>query len=383
MDAVTDRRPRAGSRPIRVLHLIKGLGRGGAEMLLADGPRLSDPAELRYAFGYFVPWKDALAGELAERIGPVVCFDAPSAASMLARVPGVARVIRDLDADLVHCHMPLASVVGRLAGRIAHVPVISTEHNVLERYHPATRVATLATWGMQAHVIAVSQEVARSIARHGRSRVPVTVVPNGVSLERFPGPGDPVLARREVGLPELSPVVGTIAVFRSQKRLDLWLAAAARIARSLPEARFLLVGDGPLRGVVEREIERLGLGERVTLTGLQADVRPFLRAMDVYMVSSDFEGLPVALLEAMATGIVPVSTAVGGIGEVISKGPGVLVPRGDVEGLSRGVLQILGQSPALRQQMSARARARVEAEFGTDRMMRRIEAVYREVLGRD
>lgn len=351
-------------------------------MLLADGPARSDPTEFQYAFGYFVPWKNALASEISQRIGPVVCFEAASAVAMLRSTWRVARQIREFGADLVHCHMPLASVVGRIAGALAGVPVISTEHNVLERYHPATRVATLATWGMQKHVLAVSEEVARSIARHANSSVFVTVVRNGVSLERFAPAADPVRSRRDLGLPERSPVVGTIAIFRSQKRLDIWLRAAARIAEAVPDARFVLVGDGPLRADVEREIDAQGLRQKVLLPGLQEDVRPFLRAMDVYMIASDFEGLPVALLEAMATGVIPVSTAVGGIGEVISEECGVLVPRGDPEGLARAVNGLVGKTPGERTQMKMAARSRIAAEFGTEGMMRQIESVYRQVLGR-
>lgn len=379
MAAVT---PRSSSTAIRVFHLIKGLGRGGAEMLLADGPLRSAPTEFQYAFGYFVPWKNALAAEISQRIGPVVCFEAPSAVAMVASARRVAREVRKFDAQIIHCHMPLASVVGRIAGALARVPVVSTEHNVLERYHPATRMATLATWGMQRHVVAVSGEVARSIARHGKSGVPVTVVRNGVSPERFAPAPDPVRARRDLGLPDDALVVGTVAVFRSQKRLDLWLRAAARIAGAHPKTRFVVVGDGPLRLEVERQIDSLRLRQTVLLPGLQADVRPFLHAMDVYMISSDFEGLPVALLEAMSAGVIPVSTSVGGIQEVVSSDSGVLVPPGDPEALAGAVCALLGRTQAERARMASAARSRITTELGTEGMMRQIESIYREVLSR-
>lgn len=350
-------------------------------MLLAEGPARSDPGEFEYAFGYFVPWKDALVQSVG-RTGPVTCFDAASAPRLMLRIPAVVRAIREARADVVHCHLPLASVAGRIAGALSGIPVVSTEHNVLERYHPATRMATRATWRLQAHVIAVSGEVETSIRRSVGSAVPVTVIRNGVAVERFLPAEDRAGARVALGLPADAPVVGTIAVFRTQKRLDLWLEAARRIAALRPDVRFLLVGDGPLRPEVERTLDALGLRDRVTLPGLVEDVRPFLRAMDVYLVSSDFEGLPVALLEAMATGVVPVSTAVGGIPEVVSEATGFVVPRGDALALSQAVLAALGAPAEERGERSRRARERITSELGVEPMMRRTEAVYRQVLGR-
>jgi glycosyltransferase involved in cell wall biosynthesis len=122
-----------------------------------------------------------------------------------------------------------------------------------------------------------------------------------VSTERFRRtPELRAEARARLDIAPDAPVVGTVAVFRTQKRLDLWLEVAARIAARRPDARFLLVGDGPLRAEVEGHVARLGLGAQVLLPGLQEDVMPYLAAMDVFFVASDFEGLPVALLEAMS-----------------------------------------------------------------------------------
>lgn len=365
-------------RPLRVFHLIKGFGRGGAERLLADGPARSDPAEFRYAFGYFVPWKDALVPDV-RRVGEVTCFDAGSPAVLAARTARVARVIRRFDADVIHCHLPLASVVGRVAGALLGVPVVSTEHNVLERYHVATRMAALATWRLQKHVIAVSDEVARSIARHASTTVPVTVVRNGVDVSQFSRAVDTADARRRLGFDRGACVVGTVAVFRSQKRLDLWMEAAARIAHEVPSSRFVVVGDGPLRSEVDAAVRRLGLSGKVVFPGLVEDVRPFLAAMDVYMMSSDFEGLPVALLEAMAAGVVPVTTDAGGIAEVVTEDAGVTVRRGDPAALAAAVTRVLALPVEAKTALSAAARRRVEAEFSVDAMMRQVEAVYRQV----
>jgi len=366
---------------LHVCHLIKGLGRGGAERLLPQLAR-AGRGRLRLSVGYFLPWKDALAGELEEAGCAVRCFGARSAGGMLARAPAVARWLRRERADLVHAHLPLAGVTARMAGKLGRIPVIYTEHNLQERYHPLTRRANLATWRWQRAVIAVSAGVAESIARYAWGGVPVRVVRNGIEIVPEDEAGGRAL-RERLGIPAAAPVVGTVAVFRRQKRLDLWLEAARRIADSEPAARFLVVGDGPLRGEVEALAGRLGLGGRVVFPGLLDDVRPCLAAIDVYLMTSEFEGLPLALLEAMAAGRAVVVTAVGGIPEAVTDGETGVVRRfGDVEGLADAAAGLLAD-PERRAALGSAARRRVAESFGIERMSAELEAIYRRVLRGD
>jgi glycosyltransferase involved in cell wall biosynthesis len=370
------------SRPLSIAHLIKGLGRGGAEGLLPQVVRYGG-AGFSYRAGYFLPHKDALAGELASAGAPVRCFGGRSAAGLLVRVPRVATWLRDERVDLLHCHLPLAGVVGRLAARLARVPVVYSEHNVIERYHPLTRRAHAATWRLQAAVVAVSEEVAASVRRTMGEAVPVRVVRNGIDVERMAATAEEVAsARAELGVAGSAPLVGTVAVLREQKRLDLWLAAARTVADALPAARFAIVGDGPLRGELEAEAARLGIAGRVTFTGLRPDVRAYHHAFDLFLASSQFEGLPLALLEAMAAGRPVVATRVGGVPEAVDDGvEGLLVPPGDPAALAAAALSLLAD-PARARALAAAARRRVAADFGVARMARELELLYAEVLGR-
>lgn len=364
---------------MRVYHLIKSLGRGGAEMLLPEGLREAGP-DTTYAVGYFLPHKDALVGAIQDRGAEVHCFGGVSAGQILARVPAVVREIRRFRPDVIHCHLPLAGVAGRLAGRLTNTPVVYTEHNLQPRYHPLTFRANRATWRLQKRVIACSADVARSIHEHIGDRVPVQVVQNGVATEHFrrdPAAGEAI--RRRLGIPADGRVMATVAVFRTQKRLTTWLEVAARVLAEDPRAHFLLVGDGPLRGEVEAAVARLGLQERVHLPGLLEDVRPWLSAADVYVMSSEFEGLPVALLEAMACGLPAVSTEVGGIGEVVAEGvQGHLVHRDEPLSLVRPVLELFADD-VRRESLGLAARERVVEGFGMARMMGELEAIYRDV----
>lgn len=368
--------------PVHVAHLIKGLGRGGAEGLLPQVVRHGG-AGFSYRAGYFLPHKDALAGELAAAGTPVRCFGGTSAAGLLVRVPRVAAWLRAEGVDLLHCHLPLAGVAGRLAARLARVPVVYTEHNVLARYHPLTLRAHRATWRLQAAVVAVSEEVASSVRQAMGEAVPLRVVRNGIEVERMVASGEEIAAvRAELGAPEGAPLVGTVAVLREQKRLDLWLAAARIIGEELPAARFAIVGDGPLRGELETEAARLGLADRVAFTGLRPDVRAYHHAFDLFLASSQFEGLPLALLEAMAAGRPVVATRVGGVPEAVEDGvEGLLVPPGEPAALAAAALSLLAD-PARARALAAAARRRVAADFSIARMAGELEAIYAEVLGR-
>ena len=350
-------------------------------MLLPEGLRCADRERFTYGYGYFLPWKDAMAPSLTAQGAEVVCFGGRCGVGLCLRARRLAAFLREWRADLLHCHLPMAGIVGRLAGKMAGVPVVYTEHNKMERYHPLTRRINRMTWDWQKQVIAVSQDVAASIHAHVRSQVPVEVVLNGVDLEHFnPAAWSGAAVRERLGISATAPVVSTVAVFRVQKRLDDWLTAAKLLKASYPETHFLLVGDGPLREEMKQLARSLGLEQSVHFVGLQQDVRPYLAASDVYMMSSVFEGLPVALLEAMAMGRPVVATAVGGIPEVIESGRnGMLAPAGQPQVLARAVGQLLS-SPELRREMGASARRSVDERFSIRRMVAQLEAMYLRVL---
>ena len=369
--------------PVRVFHLIKSLGRGGAETLLVETLRAGDRSRFEYRYGYFLPWKDALVSSLQAEGADVVCFGARSNLTILLAARRVAGHLRRCRADVLHCHLPIAGVVGRVAGKLAGVPVVYSEHNKMERYHPFTRRLNLSTWGWQDRVIAVSSDVAESVRAHARSDVRVEVVLNGVDVHRFDRCRvDAAALRRELGIPLGAPVVGTVAVFRTQKRLDQWLEAARALLEVYPDARFLLVGDGPLRAELSARADSLGLNGAVHWAGLQSDVRPYLAAMDVYLMSSAVEGLPIALLEAMAMRCVVVATSVGGIPEVVVDGRnGFLVPAGRPDVFAEVTGRVL-RSPSALARVADEARRTVEERFSIRKMTEQLEAAYQDVVSR-
>jgi glycosyltransferase involved in cell wall biosynthesis len=370
------------SNIIKILHLIKSLGRGGAEMLLPETLRVHDRERFSFAYAYCVPHKDQLVPMLTEQGAEVRCFPATNPLKLFAQTPAIARYARDWGADLIHCHLPLAGVVGRWAGRWAGIPVVYTEHNKQERYHPLTRRLNLATMGGNARVLAVSDNVLESLREHWSGPAERSqLLLNGVNTRRFdPGQYDPVEARRSLGLPVEAPIIGTVCVFRTQKRLPEWLALARRVKDTYPAAHFVLVGDGPEEDAVRARAAELDLTDCLHLPGRLEEVRPWLAALDVYLMSSEFEGLPIAMLEAMSMGLPVVATRAGGIGEVVREGQeGFLSSVAEWERLEKPLLRLVGDAP-LREELGAAARRRVVESFSIERMARSLEEVYLEVL---
>ncbi|MFD5918907.1 glycosyltransferase [Kitasatospora sp. NPDC058201] len=372
--------------PTRVLWLAKGLGRGGAEQLLLNCARHADRSRYRIEVAYVLPWKDALAPALTEAGVPVHC---------LGGVPGtpgradprwplrLRRLIADRRYGLVHTHMPVPAAAARLLSpTVAPAPrLVHTEHNVWDRYRTATRWANALTYRRNDAVIAVSHAVERTIpADRRRPGDWVTVVHHGPDLAGAPeGPAARAAARAGLGLPDDAFVVGTVGNLTPKKDQAALLAAHAALRRRRPDARLVLIGAGPLEARLRALAAELGLTDAVLFTGSRADVPELLPAFDAFTLSSRQEGLPVALMEAMTSGLPAVVTRVGGMPEVLDDGDqGFLVPPGDPSALADALAR-LADDPELRTRLGAAARERSK-RFDVAGAQRAVEAVYARVL---
>lgn len=235
------------------------------------------------------------------------------------------------------------------------------------------------------HVITVSEQQRRTLLGLGFAPDRVSVVRPGIPYLAHGGhhdatPEERAEARRKWSLPDDTFVITAIGRLSTEKRFDLYLETCAALAKKLPEARFLLVGGGKQEEVLRALAGTLGLGERVTFTGLTRDMQSVYAATDLVMLTSDTEGTPHVLLEAMGSGIPVVATAVGGIPEFIQDGEqGLLVPQGDTRALVEAALSIQGD-PALRARLVAGGRE-IAGQFTVERMVDGVERVYRSVLG--
>jgi glycosyltransferase involved in cell wall biosynthesis len=368
--------------PIPVLHIIKSLGRGGAEMLLPETLRQHDQQKFKFHYIYFLPWKNQMVSAIEEEGGTVVCIPAKNNAAILLAVRKIAAYVRKHNIQLIHCHLPWAGMAGRMAGRLTGVPVIYTEHNKWERYHKLTYLMNKFTFGSQQRVIAVSAEVANSIkTNYGKANPLVQVVANGtdtVKYSRSQNIGHDI--RKELNIPATATVIGITCVFRVQKRLGTWLEIAKALHAKHPDTFFIIVGDGPLREEIHARAKALGTDKYVFFAGLQTETRPYFTAMDVFMMSSEFEGLPIALLEAMSMNCVPACTTAGGIPEVIKDGEnGVLVPVQEPMQLVDRLSALL-QQPGQVAKMKQAARETVINSFSMKKMVGELEVIYNDLI---
>ncbi|MEZ4729004.1 MAG: glycosyltransferase [Caldilineaceae bacterium] len=383
----------------KILILIKSLGLGGAERLLVDSLPYLKRDQYEYHFAYLLPWKDYLTTHLCAAGFAVHClgrgsdpaqpharYTPPKPLQALTLLPAALYRLNCLQRqeqfDLIHADLPVSSILARLLGQYFHLPVVYTEHNLQERYHPWTRQANRLTYRWNSHVVAVSGEVMASIARHGLAhRTQVTMLLNGVPVEQVRAEAQNLdELRAQLNLHANLRIVGTVAVFRSQKRLTDWVAMAAQVAAQRDDVIFLLVGDGPEMPTVRAQVAALGIADKICLVGFREDGRRLLGLMDIYVMSSEHEGLPIALLEAMALGKPVVATSVGGIPEVLTHGEeGYCTDVGDIDHLAGHVIELLDR-PALRQQMGQRGAAKIAAHYHIKQRVRAIETLYRELL---
>jgi glycosyltransferase involved in cell wall biosynthesis len=188
--------------------------------------------------------------------------------------------------------------------------------------------------------------------------------------------------RKELNIPATATVIGITCVFRVQKRLGTWLEIARALHAKHPDTFFIIVGDGPLRDEINAKAKALGTDKYVFFAGLQAETRPYFTAMDVFMMSSEFEGLPIALLEAMSMNCVPACTAAGGIPEVIKDGVnGVLVPVQQPMQLVDRLSQLI-QQPDRVAQMKEAARQTVIDSFSMKKMVGELEVIYNDLINK-
>lgn len=380
---------------IRVLWLVKGLGPGGAERLLVAAAGAADHTAFAYEAAYLLPYKDHLVGELVAAGVPVTCLGGGRDWD-LRWAARLARRLRSDPVDVVHLHSPY--VAGIVRPLVRSLPrrlrphVVTTEHNAWSTFAAPTRYLNALTARWDEATFAVSEETLRSMSPRVAARAEVLV--HGVGLEALRARrAERDAARAELGVPDDTVLVGTVANYRAQKDYPTLLRAAARVAATAsptafpsgtatgPRVRFVAVGQGPEEAEIQALHRRLGLAGTLTLTGFRPDATRVLVACDLFCLSSRWEGLPVALMEALALGLPVVATAVGGVAETITPGrEGLLVPPGDPDALAEAILD-LAADPDRRAAM-ADAAAQAAERFDIRRAVRRLEATYRTLVAR-
>lgn len=367
-------------RPLRIMQIIDSLKYGGAEILLRDIAASLKELDQEVMVCYCT--EGPLSQDLSAMGIPVKKL------SRMGRIdPGLLLrmyiEIRKFKPDIVHTHLFKSDIHGRFAARLAGVPVvISTLHNN-DRW--AVRFPLGWLYGLTARfadrIVAVSKNVGQYHLRHtSLSAEKLVIIENGVDQAKFTlQEAAGLKVRREFQIKDGEHLIGIIGRLQPQKDHVNFLKAAARLKSMMPDVRFLIVGDGELRDDILRLISELRLEDNVIVAGPRSDIPAVLKALNLLVISSQWEGLPVVLLESWAARIPVVATAVGGIPLAADGGEAYLVPANDPIALATACFDILNDKER-RDRMIDAGYEKVARHYSLKAMILRLLDLYRDQM---
>lgn len=377
------------SRPLNVLEIrsVRGTG-GGPEKTILVGAAQADTSRYRVTVCYIRDTRDDVFGidERAATLNVDYVEILERHSLDLSVWPALRRLVHERQIDIVHSHEYKTDLLAYLLHRWDGIGVVATAHgwtghSAKERrlYYPADK-RLLARFP---RLIAVSSEIRHELLRYGASPDSTTVVLNGIDHRAcFRDSAKEQPSRTAWGVRPGEIVIGAVGRLEPQKRFDALIDVFARLYATRPSLRLLVAGEGSLRTTLEQQLRARGLANVGRLVGHVHDVGAFHHALDYFVQSSDYEGTPNAVLEAMAFETPLVATSAGGTAELVANGVhGLVVPVNDSEALMAALDDSLrGMEQARRR--ASHARRRVESELSFEARMRAVEAIYDELMSR-
>lgn len=372
--------------PIRILELrsVWGVG-GGPEKTILLGAARSDPARYAVTVCYLRDARDPAftIDERAAKLG-IDYVEVCERHSFDPRIwPALRRLVRARGIDIVHAHDYKTDFLAYLLAQVEDVIPLATVHgwsgrSRREQFYYAVDRRLLARFP---RVIAVSGKLRDALRRVGMPPGRIDTIRNAIDHVAFRrDPARVAETRQRLGFGPGDVVIGSVGRLESEKQYELLLEAFARVRAGRPNVVLVLAGEGSERGLLEAAAQRLGLGSSCRLLGQWSDVVALHHALDLFVQSSDREGTPNAVLEAMAMETPVVATDVGGTAELVEQGVhGLLVPPGDPGALARAIDDALADPAGLARRRTA-ARRRIEEELSFDARQRALEAVYDRLM---
>lgn len=368
-------------KPVRVMFVTPCFGFGGLERVIIDIVTNIDRSRFIPSFcTLMVPDPDMFRN--IEQLGlPCTILDKGEGFNY-SLVFRLARLLKSERIDLVNSHDIGATLYAAPAALLAGIGrVLHTDHSqILTRKRYADFYRRVLRW-MVTHNIAVSQDLADFLVSECRVRpAKVSMIPNGIDVQRFAEVGDVTGLRNKLGIADHKQIIGTIGRLMEQKGTEHLVRAYALLARKNPDAVLVIVGDGELRGSLERLARDLGVDDGVVFTGIREDVPELLHLFDIFVLPSLWEGQPITIMEAMAAGKPVVATSVGGNAEILRQGDlGVLVPARDPGALSDAIERLL-KDRAMARQLGERARSHAASDLTSAVMTRRHEQIFESLF---
>jgi glycosyltransferase involved in cell wall biosynthesis len=294
-------------------------------------------------------------------------------------ITNIREMVQRTGVDVVHAHGYKADIYALLALRASGVSLVSTCHNWIDNDRKTSLYGILDRLILRgyARVVAVSDDVRQRLLNSGVKANRVSMIRNGIDLRPFDRAS--AVVRHELGW-DADRIVGFVGRLSREKGADIFLDAAARVLAQCPDTKFVVAGDGPDRDELDALIDKLGIRDHVRMLGRCNDMPALYASLDIMVSASRIEGLPIAILEGMASRLPLVATAVGEVPTVIQDGhTGVLAPAEDPESLAAAIIELL-RDPAKRERLGFAARQLVEDEFSAERMTAEYLRVYENAI---
>jgi len=368
---------------VKILHIISSGGMYGAEAVILNMSRTLNEGSHRSVLGVFsnssnpnlqlheVAFKEGIESHVIPCKGQID----------LTVISSIRQLVTQTKADIIHAHGYKADIYCYFALRGSRIPLISTCHT----WYDNNRLVTL--YGMAdrlvlrnyAAVVAVSDEVKQRLLNAGVREEKIHLVRNGIDLRPFDN-ASPSLPNAT--LVDHPPIVGLIGRLSVEKGVDIFLHAAAHVLAELPSTKFVVVGEGPDRDKLESLIDQLKLRQSVSMLGRRDDMPSVYASLDIMVSASRQEGLPMAILEGMASSLPIIATPVGDVPAMVRDGhTGVIVPAENAALLASAIVALL-RNPAQRERLGAAARKLIEDEFSAERMTADYLRVYQRAAHR-
>jgi glycosyltransferase involved in cell wall biosynthesis len=367
--------------PMNILHIISSGGMYGAEAVILNLSRALNDNQHRSILGVFSNSSNPnlQLHEAAARAGVeshLIQCQGQIDRTVPARIRELAHQTR---ADVVHAHGYKADAYVYIALRNSEIPLVSTCHNWVTQNSLVSFYGVVDRFVLRKYtaVAAVSDQVKKTLLDAGVRKEKIHKVINGIDLRPF---SNAVPSLREDPDSEHIMIVGWVGRLSHEKGADIFLRAAAQTLASLPQTEFVVVGDGPDRNALESLVDELNIQDSVSFVGRREDMPSVYASFDIVVSSSRQEGLPMAILEGMASGKPWIATTVGDVPTVILQDvTGILTPPGNVESLTAALIALLSD-PDRRDRLGTTARKLVEEQFSAERMTEDYLRIYRESI---
>jgi glycosyltransferase involved in cell wall biosynthesis len=364
---------------MKILHIISSGGMYGAEAVILNISRSLNEGQHQGILGVFSNTAQPNL-QLHERaLQEGIQSHLISCNGQIDRsVPACIReLVHQTGANIVHAHGYKADIYAYLAMKRTPTPLVATSHGWIDNNLALRLYGALDRFILKnyAAIVAVSEEVKQRLLTAGVRKDRVHSIRNGIDLRPFIGPERP---HQDQSGKNCALNVGLAGRLSPEKGIDLFLRAAANVLRELPLTQFLIAGDGPDRATLEALIHELGIGKNAFLLGRNEDMPSFYASLDLLVLSSRQEGLPMALLEGMASGLPLVATAVGEVPTIVlNNQTGILLPPEDVTALTAAIVKLLSE-PASRKTYGTAARDLIRNEYSAERMMAEYLHLYHQ-----